>query len=135
MKVRNPLCLLAVLTIAGSGCAPERVRPVEEAQTPPRPAPVLVPATPAQLAAERAYKTCLARAVMFARNKLPPSGNMAFVIAPICYSLFSDFEAAMAGSVAGEDREAYERGADRRQLDYAQEAVRESRDTALSASR
>jgi hypothetical protein len=127
--------ILLFSALALSGCTANIRTPIVEARPEQRPPPILIPSSPEQLAAERDYDTCLRRAARFAEGRVSTSGDLALVIAPLCYPQFSVFEAAMAESVSGEDRRAYERGSDKRQLKFAGDAVRQSREQAISASR
>ncbi len=90
-------------------------------------------------AAAQSYRSCLYDAAHYADARYADNGQLpvsqiATVIAPMCYAQFSQWEKAEAAGLRGQSLSGFQKGADRRQLDYAEGAVRQERGLALVAS-
>ncbi len=96
-----------------------------EMETPPAP-PVLTPDQERDKAeARQVYMACLKQAAHFAEQKAMAAGDIAEVIAPMCYPQFSAYEIAAAAGMEGRALRYFDRQGDKRQLEFAAEAIRQ----------
>jgi hypothetical protein len=102
-----------VLTLAGC-VAPQQQTDVS----------VVLPENPQAEQAAENYRSCLREAAGFADEKQLPISRVATLIAPMCYARFFDWEKARGVGLSERERAAFEHGADQRQLDYAENAIR-----------
>ena len=89
-------------------------------------------------AAAQSYRSCLRDAAQYADAQYADNGQLpvsqiATVIAPMCYAQFSQWEKTEAAGLRGQSLAGFQKGADRRQLDYAEGAVRQERGLASLA--
>jgi hypothetical protein len=102
----------------------------EQAATP-EPLAIQIPLTPEQekerADARVAYVTCLRQAAHYATTSSPSSGDEAALIAPMCYAQFLRFEIASTAEMASRDRRTFDREGDKRQIEFAGDAIRQER--------
>ncbi len=114
----------------GSGCAVPASRSNEQAAAP-EPRSIQVAPTPEQekerADARDAYVSCLKQAAHYATTSSPQSGDEAALIAPMCYPQFLRFEIASTAEMGSRDRRAYDREGDKRQIEFAGDALRQER--------
>jgi hypothetical protein len=125
---------LSVGAVVGSvlvvlaGCATSEVRPDRQAAAA-EPLPVQVPMSPEQekerTDARQAYLSCLRQAAQFMSTREGIGGDQAALIAPLCYAQFVRFEDASTVAMSTRDRRTFDREGDKRQLDFAVDAVRQ----------
>jgi hypothetical protein len=118
----------SVLAVA-AGCTTSDAGSNRQAAAEPEVVPVEASLTPEQekdrADARQAYVSCLRQAVRYMASKGAASGDEATLAAPLCYAQFSRFEDASTVSMSTRDKRAYDRAGDKRQLDFATEAVRQ----------
>ena len=112
----------------GAGCAAPVPQSDRQAAAP-EASPVQVALTPEQ-EKERAdargeYVTCLREAALYAKTRASTSGDEAALIAPMCYPQFLRFEVASTAGMASRDRRTFDREGDKRQIEFAGDAVRQ----------
>jgi hypothetical protein len=125
---------LSVCVVVGSalaiaaGCATSEVQSGKQAEAE-EPLPVQVPMTPEQekdrTEARQAYVSCLHQAAQYMSSRPGASGDEAALVAPLCYAQFVTFEDASSVSMSTHDRRVFDRAGDKRQLDFATDAVRQ----------
>lgn len=107
-----------------TGCATQGSSQVSEAG--PAAAPVLTPEQEADKAeARQVYMACLKQAAHFAEGRAIAAGDVTEVIAPMCYPQFSQYEIAAAAGMDGHTWRLFDREGDKRQLEFAAEAIRQ----------
>jgi len=115
----------SVLAIA-AGCAAPEMKSSQQAEAA-EPLPVQVPMTPDQererADARQAYVSCLKQAAQYIKARGGSSGDEANLVAPLCYAQFTRFEEASTAAMSTRDRRAFDRAGDKRQLDFAADAV------------
>jgi hypothetical protein len=105
-----------------TGCATQGSSQVGEAA--PVSPPVLTTEQQADKAeARQAYMACLKQAAHFAEGRAIAAGDVAEVIAPMCYPQFSQYEIAAAAGMDGHAWRLFDREGDKRQLEFAAEAI------------
>ncbi len=123
----------SVLAVAASCAAPETgsSRQVGAAE----PLPVQVPMSPDQekdrVDARQAYVSCLKQAAQYIKAQGGSSGDEAALVAPLCYAQFTRFEDASTVAMSTRDKRAYDRAGDKRQVDFASDAIHQQ--TGLAA--
>ena len=137
--MKNVLLWASVIISLASacGCAEREARfPVWEAnrQAIMTASPPPVPADEQTIAAENAYRACLARAARYADTGSADVTSLASLIAPMCYPQFSVFEAAAESGFSDRDRRVFNFSGDRRQIDLAGEAIRTERSQAVAST-
>jgi len=116
--------VLVLGTALVMGCATQGMSQVSAAA--PDAPPVLTPEQQADKAeARQAYMGCLKQAAHFAEGRAIAAGDVAEVIAPMCYAQFSRYEIAAAAGMDGHAWRQFDRDGDKRQLDFAAEAIRQ----------
>jgi hypothetical protein len=70
------------------------------------------------------YVTCLREAAQYAKTQASTSGDEAALIAPMCYPQFLHFEIASTAGMASRDRRTFDREGDKRQVEFAADAIR-----------
>jgi hypothetical protein len=118
----------SALAIA-AGCATPEVRSSAQAEAA-EPLPVQQPMTPDQekerADARWAYVSCLRQAAQFMSTRGEGTvGDQASLIAPLCYAQFVRFEDASTVAMSTRDRRTFDLAGDKRQLDFAADAVRQ----------
>jgi hypothetical protein len=111
-----------IAAVALAGCAAPQ----------PQPEPPVLADNQETVAAAQSYRACLRDAAHYAdanyaNNGQLPVSQVATVIAPMCYAQFSRWEKAQAAGLRGQGLAGFQKGADQRQLDYADRAVRQER--------
>ena len=118
---------LSVAVVAG--CADPMGQADRDAAAPSGPLAALAPLTPEQekdkADARQAYMTCLKQAAQYAQQKADAAGDEAALIAPMCYPQFSRFEIAATAGMDSRNRRVFDRDGDKRQLDFAADAIRQ----------
>jgi hypothetical protein len=103
----------------------------------PEPIPVQAPMTPdqqkEQADARRDYAACLRQAAQYMSGKEGVSGDQASLVAPLCYAQFTRLEDALTAAMSTRDKRNFDRAGDKRQLDFATDAIRQSRGLASIA--
>jgi hypothetical protein len=128
MRQQSLYGALGLALALGAGCA---TPPVPQAAVPePEPLPVQVALTPDQekerADARQAYVSCLRQAALYVSTGTPSSGDQAALIAPMCYSQFLRFEVASTAGMGNHDRRNFDRAGDKRQIEFAGDAVRQA---------
>ncbi len=121
------------------GCTASGTGPIPQEQSSAAPysplPPVLSPDQEKEKAdARQAYVACLNSAARYADHGALAIDNVAGLIAPMCYPQFSRFEVASAAGLGTRDRRAYDHDGDKRQLEFAGDAIRRERSVATLAS-
>jgi hypothetical protein len=131
MRKRSLYGVVGLALALGAGCAtpaPQSYR--QAAVTEPEPLPVQVALTPDQekdrAAARQAYVSCLRQAALFISTSTPASSDQATLIAPMCYGQFLNFEVASTAGMGSRDRRTFDRAGDKRQIEFAGDAVRQA---------
>lgn len=113
---------LATGCAAPTGQHSQQMADVEAVPAP----PVLTPDQERDKAeARQVYMACLKQAAHFAEQRAIAAGDIAEVIAPMCYPQFSRYEIAAAAGKEGRALRFFDRGGDERQLEFAAEAIRQ----------
>ena len=73
--------------------------------------------------ARQAYLSCLKQAAQYIKGRGSSSSDEANLVAPLCYAQFTRFEDASTVAMSTRDRRAFDRGSDKRQLDFATDAI------------
>lgn len=131
MRQQSLYGAVGLALVLGAGCATPVPQPDRQATAPePEPLPVQVALTPDQekerADARQAYGSCLRQAALYVSTSTPPSGDQAALIAPMCYSQFLRFEVASTAGMANHDRRTFDRAGDKRQIEFADNAVRQA---------
>jgi hypothetical protein len=133
------LCFVGSVLAIGAGCAAPEMKSNQQAEAAAEPLPVQVPMTPDQererADARQAYVSCLKQAAQYIKGNGGSSGDEANLVAPLCYAQFTRFEDASTAAMSTRDRRAFERGGDKRQLDFAAEAVHQQNGLAALTAR
>ncbi len=121
---------LGLVTALGVGCAgSQEPRGALQAAAEPIEAPPVQ--TPDQvkdrIEARQAYVTCLKQAAQYASTRAAGTADEASLIAPMCYPQFLNFEIASAAGMGSHARHVFDRDGDKRQLDFAADAIRQER--------
>ena len=118
----------SVLAIS-AGCTTTDMGTNRQAQAEPEAVPVETPMTPEQekdrAEARQAYLSCLRQAAQYLNAKGGVTGDQASLVAPLCYAQFTRFEDASTVAMSTRDKRAYDRAGDKRQLDFASDAIRQ----------
>ena len=97
--------------------------------------PTLTPAEEAERAdARRDYVTCLNAAARYADKSGQAVDTAAALIAPMCYPQFLRFEAASTVGMDSRIKRNFDWAGDKRQVDFAGEAIRRERGVTMSAA-
>jgi hypothetical protein len=130
MRKQNLYGAVGLALALGSGCATPAPQSDRQSVAASEPLPIQVALTPDQekerADARRAYVSCLRQAALYASTSTPTSGDQADVVAPMCYSQFLRFEVASTAGMANHDRRAFDRAGDKRQIEFAGDAVRQA---------
>jgi hypothetical protein len=131
MKKQNLYGVVGLALVLGAGCAAPVPQPERQAAVPePEPLPVQVVLTPDQererAEARQVYVSCLRQAALYVSTSTPPSGDQAALIAPMCYGQFLRFEVASTAGMGSHDRRTFDRAGDKRQIEFAGNAVRQA---------
>lgn len=132
MRQKSLYGALGLALALGAGCAtppvsqPDRQAAVSE----PEPVPVQVALTPDQEKEQadlrQAYVSCLRQAALYVSTSTPSSSDQSALIAPMCYSQFLRFEVASTAGMGNHDRRNFDRAGDKRQIEFADNAVRQA---------
>jgi hypothetical protein len=118
----------AVLAVA-AGCTTSDAGSNRQARVETEAVPVQAPLTPEQekdkAEARQAYLTCLRQAAQYLTSKGGVSGDQASLVAPLCYAQFTRFEDASTVAMSTRDKRAFDRAGDKRQVDFAADAIRQ----------
>lgn len=125
---KQKLCGMVGLALAlGAGCASPTPQSDRQAAAPEF-SQVQAQLTPEQekekADAHDEYVTCLREAAQYAKTQASTSGDTSALIAPMCYSQFLRFESASTVGMASHDRRAFDREGDKRQVEFATDAIR-----------
>ena len=131
MRKQSLYGAVGLVLALGAGCATPVAQSDRQAAVPePEPLPIQVALTPDQekerADARQAYVSCLRRAALYASTGTPASGDQAALIAPMCYSQFLRFEVASTVGMGNHDRRSFDRAGDKRQIEFAGDAVRQA---------
>jgi hypothetical protein len=131
MRKQSLYGAVGLALVLGAGCATPVPRSDRQAVVPePEPQPVQVALTPDQekdqAAARQAYVSCLRQAALYTSASSPGSSDQAALIAPMCYGQFLNFEAASTAGMGSRDRRTYDRAGDKRQIEFAGDAIRQT---------
>ena len=131
MRQKSLYGALGLALALGAGCATPVPQPDHQAAvSEPEPLPVQVALTPDQekeLAdARQTYVSCLRQAALYVSTSTPSSGDQAALLAPMCYAQFLRFEVASTAEMGSRDRRTFDRAGDKRQIEFAGDAVRQA---------
>jgi hypothetical protein len=128
MSWHLPLAVAGMSIALAAGCAAPagpHGSQTADAEIAPAP-PVLTPEQERDKAqARQDYMACLKQAAHFAGERAIATGDVAEVIAPMCYPQFSRYEIAAAVGMDGRVLRYFDRQGDKRQLEFAAEAIRQ----------
>jgi hypothetical protein len=123
------VCFVGSVLAVAAGCAAPEMRSGQQAAEAAEPIPVQVPMTPDQererADAKRAYVSCLKQAAQYMKTQGGASGDEANLVAPLCYAQFSRYEEASTAAMSTRDRRTFDRAGDKRQVDFAADAIRQ----------
>ena len=123
------MCFVGSVLAVAAGCAAPEVRSSRQVAEAAEPIPVQLPMSPDQererADAKRAYVSCLKQAAQYMKAASGAKGDEANLVAPLCYAQFSRYEDASTAAMSTRDRRAFDRAGDKRQLDFAADAVRQ----------
>ena len=110
-----------------AGCATPETRSSQRLAEQAEPIPVQASLTPDQererSEAKQAYVSCLRQAAQFIKAQGGAKGDEPNLVAPLCYAQFTRFEDASTATMSTRERRVYDRAGDKRQLDFATDAV------------
>ncbi len=120
---------IGAMVAVASGCAMPDTAASRHAQEDAEPLPVQVPMTAEQekdrAEARQAYVSCLRQAAQYLGTKGGATGDEASAVAPLCYGQFARFEDASTVAMSTRDKRAFDHAGDKRQLDFASDAIRQ----------
>lgn len=121
------VCVVAGSVLAVAGCAAPEMKSGRQAVN--EPLPVQVPMSAdqqrEQAEARQDYVSCLRQAAQYLSARKDVSGDQASLVAPLCYAQFTRFEDASTVAMSTRDKRAFDRAGDKRQLDFASDAIRQ----------
>jgi hypothetical protein len=130
MRKQSLYGVVGLALAVGAGCATPAPQSGRQVVAEPEPLPIQATLTPEQekerADARQAYVSCLRRAALYASTSTPPSADEAALVAPMCYAQFLRFEVASTAGMGSRDRRTYDRAGDKRQIEFAGDAVRQA---------
>jgi hypothetical protein len=130
MKKQSLYGAIGLALALGAGCATPAPQSNRQAAAEPEPLPVQVALMPDQekerADARQAYVSCLRQAALYASTSSIASNDQAALVAPMCYAQFHRFEVASTAGMGSRDRRTYDRAGDKRQIEFAGDAIRQA---------